>query len=137
MVPNFLLGKMVQRYRLICPLPSMTIPDICFPPGFMIIRRKPSLRTPSIRQSPDMELLMPATSTMEASTLQNKSSSHLPDLGSVSCMQNHVQGKARVMTRNLLCKEMPAEACKCWTTAWISLHNNTVLYHRTERRIVL
>lgn len=47
--PKLSIGKTVQRYRPICPLPSMTIPDICFPPGFMITRRKPSLRTPSIR----------------------------------------------------------------------------------------
>ena len=37
---------------------------------------------------------MPATLTTEASTLQSKSGSHLQDLGSVSCMQNHVPGKA-------------------------------------------
>ena len=70
--PNFLLEKMVQRYRLICPLPLMTIPDICFPPGFMIIRKKLSLRIPSIKPYPDTEPLMPATLIMEVSTLQKQ-----------------------------------------------------------------
>ena len=79
----FPLGKMV--------LPALTtIPDICCPHDFTIIRKNPSLRIPSIRPSPDMESLMPATLTTEASTLQSKSGSH-QDLGSVSCMQNHVQ----------------------------------------------
>lgn len=90
---NFPLGKMVQRYRPICPPPLTTIPDICCPHDFTIIRKNPSLRIPSIRPSPDMESLMPATLTTEASTLQSKSGSHLQDLGSVSCMQNHVREK--------------------------------------------
>ena len=100
MVQNFPLGKMVQRYRPICPPPLMTIPDICCPHDFTIIRKKLSLRIPSIRPSPDMESLMPATLTTEASTLQSKSGSHLQDLGSVSCMQNHVPGKARARLKS-------------------------------------
>lgn len=98
--PKLPIGKMVQRYRLICPLPLMTIPDICFPPDFMIIRKKLSLRIPSIRLYPDTELLMPATLIMEVSTSQNRSGSHLPDLESVSCMPNHVQGKARARLKS-------------------------------------
>ena len=43
---------------------------------------------------------MPATLTTEASTLQSKSGSHLQDLGSVSCMQNHVPGKARARLKS-------------------------------------
>ena len=76
------------------------IPDICCPHDFTITRKNPSLRIPSIRPSPDMESLMPATLTTEASTLQSKSGSHLQDLGSVSCMQNHVPGKARARLKS-------------------------------------
>lgn len=65
------------------------------PPGFMITRRKPSLRTPSIRRFPDMERLMPATLITEASTLQNRSGSRLPGWGSVSCMQNRGRARAK------------------------------------------
>lgn len=100
MVPNFPLGKMVQGCRPIYPLPLMTIPDICFPPGFTIIRKNPSLRTPSIRPFPDMAPLMPATLIMEVSTSQNRSGSHLPDWESMSCMPNHVQGKARARLKS-------------------------------------
>lgn len=46
--------------------------DICFPPGFMIIRKKLSLRIPSIKPYPDTEPLMPATLIMEVSTLQKQ-----------------------------------------------------------------
>lgn len=98
--PKLPIGNMVQRYRPICPLLLMTIPDICFLHGFTIIRKNPSLRIPSTRPFPAMAPLMPVTLIMEVSTSQNRSGSHLPDWESMSCMPNHVQGKARARLKS-------------------------------------
>ena len=82
-----------------------------------------------------MAPLMSATLIMEASTSQNRSIPHLPDLGSMSCMQNHVQGKARARLKSFIRWWMTSSVnqslkisghWKNWTISGRSIWMNTI-----------
>lgn len=98
--PKLPIGKMVPKYKPICPRLLMTIPDGSCSPDSMIIRRKRSSRIPFTRRSCVTELLMPVTLITDPSISQSRSGFPLQNSVSVSFMQNRGVEKAKVKLRN-------------------------------------